>query len=221
MAPGAGWGLVDSSDRPKSVWYAVRRVSAPIAVFITDEGLGGLAIHVCNDTAEPLSAVLEVELFSGGEISVGAGTHPLELTAHSATTVDAEMVLGGFRDVSWAYRFGAAPHDVVVATLRSADATLLAQAVQLPTGRGRAVEQDLGLTAQLCGDAENGWAIDVSTRRFAQAVHLYIPGWLPEDSWFDLPPGSSRRLALTGAGEAPHGEVAALNLASPRVIAQP
>jgi beta-mannosidase len=220
MIAGAGWGLIDSLGRPKSVWYAVRRVCAPIAVFITDEGLGGLAIHVCNDTGAALAAALEVELFAGGEVSVGGGTQQLELAAHSALSVDTEQVLGGFRDVAWSYRFGAAPHDVVVATLRSADGVALSRAIHLPTGRGRAVEPELGLTATFSGDDENGWAVEVTTRRFAQAVHLQIPGWLPQDSWFDLAPGSSRRIRLTrtgGPGD-PQGEVAALNAAGPRSI---
>ena len=220
MTAGAGWGLVDSKGRPKSVWYAVRRVCAPVAVLITDEGLGGLAIHVCNDTAAALPAVLEVELFANGAVSVGSGTRQLELAAHSASSVDAELVLGGFRDVAWSYRFGAAPHDVVVATLRSVDGDLLSQAVHLTTGRGRAVETELGLSATFFGDDENGWAVEVATRRFAQAVHLQIPGWMPQDSWFDLPPGSTRRIPLLGVGGsgAPMGEVAALNAIGSRSI---
>jgi beta-mannosidase len=128
--------------------------------------------------------------------------------------------LGGFRDVAWSYRFGAPPHDVVVATLRSVDGDVLSQAVHLPTGRGRAVETELGLSATFFGDDENGWAVEVTTRRFAQAVHLQIRGWMPQDSWFDLAPGSTRRIPLlgVGGGGAPMGEVAALNAIGSRSI---
>jgi beta-mannosidase len=220
--PGAGWGLVDAVDRPKSVWYAVRRVSAPIAVLISDEGLGGLAVHVINDGEHALEATLAVSLFSSGEVPVGSESREITVAPHGSFSVDAEQLLGGFRDVSWSYRFGPVPHDVVVATLRAADGTLLSEAVHLPAGGGRPVESDLGLAATLIGDADTGWAAQVSTRRFAQSVHLNVAGWRPVDSWFDLPPGQSRLIALVPESPSttgqPHGDVAALNAERPVAI---
>ncbi|MEO7372211.1 MAG: glycoside hydrolase family 2 protein, partial [Ilumatobacteraceae bacterium] len=60
---GAGWGLIDSSDRPKSAYYAAKRSMSPVGVFAVDEGLNGLNAVVHNDRAEVLEATLEVRLF--------------------------------------------------------------------------------------------------------------------------------------------------------------
>ncbi len=58
LRAGPGWGLVDRSGRPKASWYAMARASAPVAVLATDEGVNGLALHLVNDTDDPVEATL-------------------------------------------------------------------------------------------------------------------------------------------------------------------
>ena len=43
---------------------------------MTDEGLGGIAVHVANDRPEPLSARLRIALYRDGEIPVGDVDRP-------------------------------------------------------------------------------------------------------------------------------------------------
>ena len=52
--PGAGWGVVDATGAPKAAWYYLSARLQPVAVHVSDEGGNGLALHVCNDGAEPL-----------------------------------------------------------------------------------------------------------------------------------------------------------------------
>ena len=66
VVPGAGWGLLDRDGRPKTAFHHLRRTLAPIAVWMTDEGLGGIAVHVANDRPEPLSARLRIALYRDG-----------------------------------------------------------------------------------------------------------------------------------------------------------
>ena len=56
VGPGAGWGLVDSTGRPKAAYWYVRRVCAPIALLGIDEGLNGLWLHAINDTPRAVDA---------------------------------------------------------------------------------------------------------------------------------------------------------------------
>ena len=70
LCPGAGWGLLDSFTVPKAPWYALRRVLAPVAVLITDEGLAGLRIHVLNDQASSLRGTLRLTLYNAGGAAV-------------------------------------------------------------------------------------------------------------------------------------------------------
>ena len=63
LAPGAGWGVLDHRGLPKVAYHHLRRVLAPVAVWITDEGLGGIDVHVANDRAAPLAARLRISLY--------------------------------------------------------------------------------------------------------------------------------------------------------------
>ena len=66
LAPGAGWGLIDSAGSPKPVLRALRSVLAPVAIWMTDEGMGGYAVHVANDGGEPLCATIGITLSREG-----------------------------------------------------------------------------------------------------------------------------------------------------------
>ena len=103
VVPGAGWGLVDRGGTPKTAYHQLRRALAPVAIWTTDEGLGGIAVHVANDRPERLVARLRVALYRDLETLVGAGEQLLEVAPHGATDLDVEAVIGHFVDASWAY----------------------------------------------------------------------------------------------------------------------
>jgi beta-mannosidase len=216
LAPGAGWGVLDSAGHPKAPWYALRRVWAPIALLATDEGLNGIRLHVRNDTGAALDAVVRVELFGDGEVALASSECALEVGARGVETVDTIALFGAFRDLNRAYRFGPPDHDVVVASLLGTDGGVLADLAVLPLGRSRAVERDLGLRGQIWFE-DDRWTMEVATRRFAQWVALEVEGFDPEDSWFHLAPGRARRIQLrprSGPADPtrrPRGSVRALN----------
>jgi beta-mannosidase len=214
FVPGPGWGLVDALGVPKSTWYALRRVSGPVGLLMTDEGLNGLALHLMNDTASEVGGTVRVQLYSGGERAVDQAEQSVKIDARSSVVLDAETLLEGFRDITYAYRFGPPAYDLVAATFLDAQGALLSQAVHLFGGQGRPRESDIGLEASLvAGPADRGWTVEVSTRRLAQWVSIEVPGYLPGDSWFHLPPGSTRVVPLrsTGTEEPPLGTVRAVN----------
>ncbi len=82
LLPGAGWGLLDSRGRAKLAYHHLKRVLAPVAVWTTDEQLGGVVAHVANDRPEPLSAFLRVALYREREHVTEQARVPVELAAH-------------------------------------------------------------------------------------------------------------------------------------------
>jgi beta-mannosidase len=200
---GAGWGLLDADGNPKAPMWALRRVLDPIAVLATDEGLNGLHLHVVNDRAEALRGVLDVEVFDAAGQQLEAGSVDVDVPGRGGVTVSAESAFGGFRDLTWAYRFGPRAYDAVVATFR-ADG-VVRDVVFLPGGPARPREADVGLRATV-----DGGVVTLTTERLAQHVSLDVPGFVAADSWFHLPPGATRTIGLTGEGR-PTGEVRALN----------
>ncbi|CAN5508100.1 glycoside hydrolase family 2 protein [soil metagenome] len=198
--PGAGWGVVDANGRPKACWYALRRSLAPIALAITDEGTNGLALHIANDTAQPITRTLSIELWRGGATNVGRATREVTVRAHSALELAAGDLFESFYDLSYAYRFGPPAAQVIHAQFGEVDQ------FWFPAGMA-AKEPDVGLAANQVGDV-----LEVSAGRFAQFVSIELPGWLPGDDGFHLAPGQVRTISLRRtAGPIKPGTVSALN----------
>jgi beta-mannosidase len=217
LAPGAGWGVLDHRGEPKVAFAHLARALAPVAVWSTDEGLGGIDVHVANDGPHALAARLRVALYRGFEQLVDEVVADLELDAHGALTRNVEALLGRFVDVSWAYRFGPPAQDLVAVSLETATGELLSQAFRFPAGRplGQEPASDLGLEA-LFERTPEGAVVRVTSRRFAYGVRVAIDGWGASDDAFGVEPGHERRVVLRptlGAVKRPAGAtLRAINL---------
>lgn len=201
VRPGAGWGLLDHRGVPKVAYHHLRRVLAPVAIWMTDEGLSGLVVHVANDAAEPLRATLRIALYRGFEQPVDEAARTLELAPRSQSSHNVETLLGRFVDVTWAYRFGPPAQDVIVASLEedtAGDVRTMAQAVHFPAGRPllQRSAADLGLAGELCRDDRGVPCLRLVSRALAYGVRTHIPGYVADDDAFCLEPGRERALNL-------------------------
>ena len=210
ICAGAGWGLLDCFAEPKAPWFALRRVLAPVAALITDEGLAGLRVHVVNDQASSVEGTLRVTLFNPGGSPVEEVESAVRVDGRAEAQWNAATLLGGFRDLTDAYRFGPPAYDVVRVRFEMAGA--VSETFHLPAGQARPQEPDLGLEARADPVGDN-WELRVAARRFAQWVAIDVPGFAPADSWFHVAPGGERRLTLQplAEGKPPRGRVRALN----------
>jgi len=226
LAPGAGWGLIDSEGRPKVAYHHLRRALAPRAVWTTDEGLNGVSVHIANDRPEPFQARLRVALYSDLEHRVGEAHDDLHVGPHEVIDRDVETLIGHFVDATWAYRFGPPAQDVIVATLeRDGDLGLdvISQAFRFPAGRPGHVEpaSQLGLEAHARLEEDEGVAVTVRTRRLAYGVRIDLPGYVGADDAFSIEPGMARtvRFEPSSLGTiSARAEIAALNLAGRVVV---
>lgn len=210
---GAGWGVVDALGCPKAPWFTLARASQPIAVLITDEGLNGLGLHLVNDTATVVQGDLSVELYTADH-RLEEVTRGVEVPARGGTAVAGDSLFDGFRDLTYAYRFGPRSCELVLARLRAEDGTVMAESSYLPGGLDRPVHAEIGLQAGVQLADDQVWSLSVSTRSFAQFVCVDVPGFRPESSWFHLEPGGSAEIVLRpeGSGDTvPRGQVRALN----------
>ncbi|CAO3411327.1 glycosyl hydrolase 2 galactose-binding domain-containing protein [Azospirillum largimobile] len=217
--PGAGWGVVAADGTPKPAWHALKRAFRPLRVILTDEGVNGLAVHLVNDTARPVEALLRLTAWRDGSVPVLKAERPVSLPARAAVMLPAAGMTDRFFDTTYTYRFGPAPHDVVSAQLLSAgrEAEPIDESHYFPRGRSLP-RADLGLTAAVERQGDD-WALRLATRRLACSVHVEDEGFLAEDAWFHLSPGAERVVRLqprAAAGNGvPDGEVHALNALAP------
>jgi beta-mannosidase len=223
LTPGAGWGLLDHRGEPKVAYHHLRRALAPVAVWTTDEGLGGIDVHVANDRDAPLGARLRVTLYRDGAVRADEAIEDVALPAHGALRRNVEAMLGRFVDVSWAYRFGPPAQDLVVASLERVNGEaveLVSQSFRFPAGRPATPEPAarLGLRG-IVEEADGGIRVlRVACDRFAYGVRAVVPGHAVADDAFGVEPGHERVVELTPvAGEAgaegAGGWLTALNLA--------
>jgi beta-mannosidase len=221
--PGAGWGLLDSTGLPKAAYYFVRRALQPVALLATDEGLDGLALHAVNDTDAAIDAELELRLFRHGEALAASGRMPLSLGPRCKVTVGSDTLLEQFLDVTYAYRFGPLERNVAVGTLRS-HGRVLGEAFYFPKGPAFVPEHDLGVQASARALDDGTLRLRIKTRRFAQAVAVEIPGYVPRDNYFHMAPGTEREVPLRPltTARAIEGSVQPLNALAPTsVIREP
>jgi beta-mannosidase len=223
LMPGAGWGLLASDHRPKVAYHHVRRALAPVAVWSTDEGLGGIVAHIANDRPQSLRATLRVSLYRDLEVPVEEVREEVVVEPHGMRADNVEELLGRFVDVSWSYRFGAPAQDLVVLSLQHTDETRpLSHSFRFPAGRPPRVETaaQLGVCASLAGLDEDSATVTVQARRLAYGVRIRVPGFVASDDAFAVEPGHSRVVELRRAGGRPGhespssgGYLTALNLA--------
>ncbi|HEY0416188.1 MAG TPA: hypothetical protein VGC78_07355 [Gaiellaceae bacterium] len=216
LRPGSGWGILDADGAPKLAWHHLRRALEPVAVWLTDEGLDGLAIHVANDGPEEVEATLRLSLYRDESVRVDEAAEPFRLAPHAAVTRDAEGLLGRFVDVGYAYRFGEVQHDTVVATIERPDGRPLSQAFFYPVGaaRERRLADELGLRVDARAAAA-GVEVLLESDSVVHGVRVRAAGTEPADDGFDLEPGRARTVTLHGAAVHAAVTVTALNLVAP------
>ncbi len=105
-----------------------------MAVLLTDEGLNGLSVHLVNDRRHRRVGRLVWSLFSG-EHCLETAERGVAVPARGGTTVSSSSLFDGFRDVTYAYRFGPRHHELVVARLLDEEGSVLSRATYLPAGR--------------------------------------------------------------------------------------
>jgi beta-mannosidase len=220
LVPGAGWGLLDDSGRPKAAFRVLARTLAPRAVWTTDEGLNGIAVHIGNERPEPLDATLRVTVYRDASVPVESGERRVRVEARGSMSLDAEDVIGRFLDIGWVYRFGPPVGDVVCVSLQDTSGNLLGQAFRFPVGRPleRRTATDLSLVADARCDSDGRPLVRIACRRLAYGVRIDAPGWIADDDCFCVEPGHPRVVRLRRTGDpgsaAVRGRVTALNCAA-------
>ena len=212
LQPGPGWGVIDSTGEPKSIWYALKRAFRPIQVLLTDEGTNGLDVHVLNETPVAIEAELDIICLRDGRQRVISGKRSITIAPRSSQSIPATDLFGAFFDTPYAFRFGPPSHEVTIASLRHAgEDALLAEAFHFPRGRKTAAFPAL-MTAELM-EEKGQWFLDIESECFAQSVHIASDQVRADDNWFHLAPACKRRIRLIsrdGQAGKPEGEITAV-----------
>ncbi len=209
LRPGAGWGLVDHGGNPKAAYWYFRKAARPVALLIGDEGLNGLAINIMNDEAGPLAAILRVTVYRAGRTVLATAARRIGIPPRSGERWMADDLLGGFRDLTGAYRFGPPAHDVVVASLLDPQGQPIATDCFWPFGLPTGSPPEVRLTAR---PDEDGNSLTLEADAVVSGVAIRVLGAAPETNYLSLEPGTPVRVRWRRSpGATVRGQVMALN----------
>ena len=213
--PGAGWGLVDSTGRPKAVYWALKRAWAARTVLITDGGLDGLQLQVHNEGGAPFAGSVEFTLYQDGQVRTAGGSIGVMLAANERLALQADALVGHFADTAYAYRFGPPQHDVAVARLIDEAGRTLAEDFHFPHGLDLPPQRAGALTAQATRLDDGSVELMLESTALIQSLHIECAGYAADDLHFHLAPQSRRTLRLRPLDAAPRkfkAHLGALNL---------
>jgi beta-mannosidase len=183
-----------------------------VQIAVTDEGVNGLMLHLINETAEAIKAIVTLECLKDGKTSVMRAERAVTLEPRGTVAMPDVELWGAFFDTTYAYRFGPPSHDVTIATLATPAGELLAEAFHFPVGRA-ALPPPESLAVALEQDGET-WQLRLRAFSFAQSVRIEGGDFRPEADWFHLSPGRDKLIGLTPRPDAmaatPRGIVAPL-----------
>ena len=217
--PGAGWGIIDSTGRPKAAWWYLRRAWASQAVRLIDAGLDGLQVLLLNETDRTVAGEVELQLYHRGRPTGPATRVAVQVPGRGSLALQADAMLGYFADLTWAYRFGPSKHEVVaVRWLAADDRRLIAEDFYFPCGLSLPAHHDPSVVAAVAEwGADNRVRVVITSPVFLQSVNVSCNGFRASDDYFHVSPDCPKRLVFTAAaGTQPEkfkAEFEALNLA--------
>jgi beta-mannosidase len=209
LAPGCGWGMLDSSAKPKSLYFAAKRIFQPLGLIFSDEATNGLDIHIWNETANHKDLTIELTCLRDGRIPVISAQRELRLEPRGSHLIHSTDVIGAFFDTNYAYRFGPPSHDVTRARLVCQESgKTLSESFHFPLGRDKALF-DCKLSATVERQAE-GYYLNIEADGFVQSVNIVVEDYLPSDNYFHLISGEKRAIFLSpiaGHSTLPSGHI--------------
>lgn len=182
------YGVVDYFNEPQMAYYALKRAYEPIQVSFEIEDR--ISVWLVNDTMETRRGNVEVALFSLSQNRQTASlTRAFEIRPDESRLVTFLDEFGQFRR-----------ENVLIARVRDENGHLIAENVDyVDIERHLDFPQDTGL--RIWQEEEE---LVIAAEKFARCVELTGQergdefGWLFEDNYFDLVPGTEKRVRVLG-----------------------
>jgi beta-mannosidase len=175
--PVTSWAAIDSAERPKPMWYALRRAFAPQQlVFVTEDGI---SVVVLNDTDQPWRGELRLGRQRLDGSSLATATVPVDVGPRTSEPISLPLDVSSPDDPAT---------EIVVARLGPASAVHT-----FVPDIDMAMDPD-PLTVEVTA-AEDGYAVAVTARSFARDITVLADrvaaDAVVDDALITLPAGDS------------------------------
>ncbi len=188
--PVASWSGIDYFGRWKALHYYARRFYNDILISPNEEG-GKVNIYVVSDRTAPVKTELTAILMDFSGKALEEFRSDLQIKALSSEVVMSldKAELSAQRDTKDMFLY--------CTLLVGGEAVSSNEYFFHPLKELNLLEPGIELSIE---KVEAGWAINVSSKRFAKGVFLEsdLPGIFFSDNFFDLIPGQSKLVKITG-----------------------
>jgi beta-mannosidase len=215
--PCAGFGLIDSNNKPKAAYYQLRKIWAKQLVILTNEGLDGASITVINETKDPLVAQVEIELIKDSQVIISSATEDVEIKENSLLKLSVDEMLGRFYDTGYAYKFGTPQFDVMSCRLKGFDGAVIHEDFMYLESQSLPVLDDAKVSAIARSIDDETLLLTISSSHLLQFVRIVVKGHQPEDNYFHLSPNQEKRVLLKKIASVDkkfRGQIEAVNLSN-------
>lgn len=220
--PGAGWGIVDSENRPKAAYFYAQRAWASRTILMADDGLDGIKLLLINESAEAFDGEIEFGLLQHGKIKVLEQRHACSLAGRQQLELGADALVGHFTDCNYAYRFGPASADTIYCRLYDRHTQdVIGEDVLFPLKK-LAASQDAGalqVEAELLADGIV--QLSLNAQALFQDVSFTGTDYIPDANHFHVLPGRTYTVRFRSPTPVPKKfkvYVSALNLWEPVTV---
>lgn len=193
LRPGSGWGIIDSGNTPKPVYWYLRRAWSPIRVALLNRDVDGLRVEIHNEHVHPIEGTLTVSLYDPAGRPTVSEAVDMTIPPRSSTIRALEELTGRFIDANYMYRFGPLPHKAVWASLELTNGDRYANSFWLHGDHS----SDPNLEARWTSDGR----IELNADRAARSVRVEAGGAFLSDNYFDLVPGEDRVVEILREAE--------------------
>jgi len=224
LRPGAGWGIIDSNNRPKAAYYFLKQCWQPVSIAITDENLNGLHFHVINESADSISGNLILRVIKNGNVEVLKGSIPISVGAGNTDHFESTKILSQFFDVNYCYKFGPLDHDVVSIELIDNEQNIICDNYFFFDSYDVARYPHASVDVEASNLANDCIKLKIQTSHFLYRVNLDLPDYMPDDNFFNVMPGRVKNVIIRPMDKVPNrfrGYLSALSLDDEIRIASP
>lgn len=196
LLPGAGWGLIDSSNQPKAAYYAVKRANKSLAIFFIDKGLDGLFLSLINETSATQPIKITLKAFKLGQIETVSISKTIQLES-TALEISVNEWLGYFADLNYSFGFGPKQQDIIYVCIENADSgEWLHDDYYFVDSYHMAMQTTANITVGAIKTEKNLIELTITSDSFLQFVRLDIAQAELDDNYFHLAPNTPRKVIV-------------------------
>jgi len=214
--PSAGFGLIDSNNRPKAAYYQLKNIWSNQLVILSNEGLDGAYVSLINETPEQLKGEIDIILLKDNNTIIAQETQQINISKNDKQKYSVDQILGRFYDTGYAYKFGRPQFDIMICRLKDHSQAVINEAFMFIENYDIKPVENANINAFAKQIDQETISVTIISDQFLQFVRITAKNYQAENNYFHLCPNCEKTIKLnktTQTDKIFRGQIEATNLA--------